>query len=548
MRKIGDITLIRDADELLVFFYKEEQFYRINEGNFLTFFPKKENGTRCRTCPNFYVKYTGKLATCQTKIESWSQFKVHLAESERIFGELVAFKNGSKLPDRSNFKKHRMYGHLWPFQTKDEFLIYDTRQKKFVKMERKNMTKTYTKKGNCNFCPCDRKLQSSTTIIKHLQVLETRFFCYLMLEDEKYNDSKNVERLNAYLSCVKSKEINNKMFSRRSNFTGNLSKTNSTTNDNLNESECESNMSSGDEGENPMMLLNEFQDTYEKSYERMNLCFSRLKSKLRSGDLNQGVIDSQDQWNLIRRSEDFQEKAKDLTFMRPVKLSCEDLNYLMVKYGLTDDFEISHADVTLNIQMKDGAEIKKELARQISIPISPLSEQQLALTLPRHTRNAQYGGRSVPMDSLNEFQMKEIGYDSLPNLAIEQGSEDDNLENNMQDLNDEQEDYDGSISADEHEYTDGIDHEINQYDDIETNDLDNYEESIKTHETMNGDLIENANVINGSETIEDVFEVHSKENEPDNRLTFANLTKVKLEKGLEFDDDENANVKRMKVN
>lgn len=98
MRKIGDIQSIKDAEELLVYFHKEECFYRINSSNFLTFFPKKEGANRCRTCPNFYVKYTGRLTSCQTKIENFVQFKNHLAETEKIFGELVAFKNGSRLP------------------------------------------------------------------------------------------------------------------------------------------------------------------------------------------------------------------------------------------------------------------------------------------------------------------------------------------------------------------------------------------------------------------------------------------------------------------
>lgn len=83
MRNIGDLLTIRDADELLVYFHKEECFYRINQQNFHTFFPKKDGVNKCRTCPMFYVKYTGKLSCCQTKIENFSQFKVHLAESEK---------------------------------------------------------------------------------------------------------------------------------------------------------------------------------------------------------------------------------------------------------------------------------------------------------------------------------------------------------------------------------------------------------------------------------------------------------------------------------
>lgn len=102
--------------KLIVYFHKENCFYEITSTDFLRFFPR---GSKCRTCPEFFVKYTGKAATCQAKMENFSTFKAHLAEGERIFGELVAFREGQELPDKSIYLKHRHYGYLWPFQSQN---------------------------------------------------------------------------------------------------------------------------------------------------------------------------------------------------------------------------------------------------------------------------------------------------------------------------------------------------------------------------------------------------------------------------------------------
>lgn len=88
----------------------------ISNQNFSKYFPK---GATCRTCPTFFVKYTGKMSKCVAKIENFSVLKNHLNESERILGELVAFKPDDELPDKSIYLKHRLYGYLWPFQIKD---------------------------------------------------------------------------------------------------------------------------------------------------------------------------------------------------------------------------------------------------------------------------------------------------------------------------------------------------------------------------------------------------------------------------------------------
>ena len=52
-------------------------------------------------------------------MENFSTFKGHLSESEKIFGEFVAFRNKDDVPNVSIYIKHRHYGYLWPFQSQD---------------------------------------------------------------------------------------------------------------------------------------------------------------------------------------------------------------------------------------------------------------------------------------------------------------------------------------------------------------------------------------------------------------------------------------------
>ena len=354
-----------------------------------------------------------------------------------------------------------------------------------------------------------------------------------MLEDERYNDAKNQERLNVYLNCIKTKEINSKIFSRRSNYTGNSSKGNLNDGNFIDdESDYDDSIASFTEeaDENPVLVLNEFRNVYEKSFEKMNCYFAKLKNKMSSTNLNQGVIDAQAQMSLIRRNEDFQEKEKELTFMRSVCLNYENLDYLMKKYGITDDFEIDKAEVTLNLQLKEGPVPKKE----ISIPIQPPNEHELSLGLPV-SRNVQLERRSLPITK-SPIRIREIVYETGNNeMNDDEQIEDANLEYNEQsDLEDE----------------DDLELEINespQFDDNALNGFDN-DETMETHEL--DDLIEDATDYASYETLDDGATLESalKENSPENEINAMNTVRIKKEKCFGLDDVDEMNAKRMKVN
>ena len=64
--------------------------------------------------------------------------------------------------------------------------------------------------------------------------------------------------------------------------------------------------------------------------------------------------------------------------MRSVYSNYENLDCLMKKYSITNDFEIDKTEGTLNLQLKEGPMPKRE----ISIPIQPPNEHELSLRLP----------------------------------------------------------------------------------------------------------------------------------------------------------------------
>ena len=214
-------------------------------------------------------------------------------------------------------------------------------------------------------------------------MLETRFFCYLALEDERYHDDKNQERIDIYLQSIESNEINNKNYSRKATFKLKNSNLNNNKNKNLEEvefleqqlDEYEEDGNLSDEenrNDNMMNCLNEFQRSLTGSYEKMNDYVEQLKSKASLISLDQGIIDAQERLNLIKRNEDFQAREKDLTFIKSIKLNYEDLDYLMNKYGITGDFEIANSTITINMRLKE------QLNSNLAMPIRPLTNQKIA--------------------------------------------------------------------------------------------------------------------------------------------------------------------------
>ena len=86
MRSIGDTNhpSISEAKELLVYFWKENKFKLISAQNY----PRCSPGL-CRTCPISYNKTDNKQYNCRNRIDKFGVFKSHLANAERILGELV---------------------------------------------------------------------------------------------------------------------------------------------------------------------------------------------------------------------------------------------------------------------------------------------------------------------------------------------------------------------------------------------------------------------------------------------------------------------------
>ena len=79
-REICDIKHpeIKDADELIVYCYKDNKFRLINRIEY----PKKK-GAVCQLCPNGWSKTNNCIIRCLTKVETWSTFKAHLVTVER---------------------------------------------------------------------------------------------------------------------------------------------------------------------------------------------------------------------------------------------------------------------------------------------------------------------------------------------------------------------------------------------------------------------------------------------------------------------------------
>lgn len=276
-------------------------------------------------------------------------------------------------------------------------------------MERRNITKTYTNKGLCNYCPCRRKLQSSTTVIKHLQVLETRFFCYLILDDEKYHDEKNQQRIDAYLTAIRTDQINEPTLTRRSRFTvgsnkgcsawfGHGGEPDGLEFENSRGAICFGPNNDQDDGpeeeQNMVSILSDFRESYARRFERMNAFVEQLKSKANSAGLEQGIIDAQEQLKLVKRNEDFLNNEKDFSFLKQIRLSYDDLDFLMNKYGISDEFEIAGASVILNMQIKYcGDRSRTNTPNHQPIPQQAASRPQVAK-------------RSVPFDK-NQFKAKD---------------------------------------------------------------------------------------------------------------------------------------------
>lgn len=79
-REICDVKhpMIKDADELLVFSYKQNNFRLINRAEY-----PKPKGAICELCPNGMRRTNDTVVQCYTKVDTWSTFKSHLVTVER---------------------------------------------------------------------------------------------------------------------------------------------------------------------------------------------------------------------------------------------------------------------------------------------------------------------------------------------------------------------------------------------------------------------------------------------------------------------------------
>ena len=289
------------------------------------------------------------------------------------------------MPGLSNYaQKYRAYGQLADYIDSETLYLFDVKMNKFIKVQRSMLSKLYTKFGCCNYCPCARKVQSPSSILQHIQSIENRYFCYLILDDENQNDQRNKEKIQVFVNATKNgtsfdrsqdqlQENKSPTFSNRSLSNIDSSKFYSdetddaeeekslsseylSINDDNNERNCNKERPDSDyynnDQENSILLINQMERSLKKDYKKLSLFFNRLKEKVNISSLDQCIINSQEQLILSKRDEDIEAKEKDLTFTKQLELSRDDLEYLMKKYDVPSSYQIKNIEVNLNLNLK----------------------------------------------------------------------------------------------------------------------------------------------------------------------------------------------------
>lgn len=257
-------------------------------------------------------------------------------------------------------------------------------------------------------------MKSSTTLLRHLQVVETKFFCYLVIDKLEQSDDRNMKRIQKFVESIGTKneelDVDDKADDKVDDDESESDVDNEYNDLRNNYEELEDEST---DSEDRHEILTKLEESYKRSYEKMKSFFRKLKFKLNLTSLNRGVIDSQEQMILSKRMEDFQQKEKEFTFMKKVNLRYEDLDFLMKKHGVADDFEIDESNVTLVLQLKEEDCPSNE---QQSISFASAKVLNLGSKEPRFSNDFNFSAPVGYLDEQNgndEFE-NQVRLDNLP--------------------------------------------------------------------------------------------------------------------------------------
>lgn len=267
-------------------------------------------------------------------------------------------------------KKHRAYGQLVDYQDKEQIYIYDVRENKFIYVQRNALSRLYTKFGSCNYCGnnvCLRRVQSPSSIMQHLQSIENRFFCYLVLDNESQNDRRNKEKIQIFVNSIQKNESNKRSqdefqsikpsnrssINHSKSFNQNTDEEQSESSEYLSINEdAERMICNGSNEQENLKIINQMEKSFKKDTKEMNFYLNQLKSKINVTSIDQSLINSQEQLNISKRLEDPETKEKQLTFTKKLKLDNEDLSLLLSKYGVPETYKIKNVEINLNLNLK----------------------------------------------------------------------------------------------------------------------------------------------------------------------------------------------------
>ena len=350
------------------------------------------------------------------------------------------------------------------------FYIYDIKQTKFIKVQRADLSKLYTSNKRCKYCPCRRKCQSNTNLIKHLQVIESKFFCFLIFDRLEQNTPQNDKRILDFVNSIETQsKIGNspmkKGYKEQSDSIENefnfydyneeLDEEDDIQSKNNAEDDDDQSINYINEMEDKNLILSEIKQLQRRNNEKMNNLFEQLKLNMNSSSLNQGVIDNQNKLQLCKRTEDFQRKEKDLRFIMQINLNYEDLDYLMKKYGISDNYQILSAEFSLILNLKDANSnednVKIKKLNDFDRSIDSNSSLKVSSSLNNQKTSNYYQSNLTTNHSFNSSKSKkEIVYEEI-NLEVEEDDDDNEDEEKGEEDDDDNEDEDKEEEGKEEE-------------------------------------------------------------------------------------------------
>lgn len=214
-------------------------------------------------------------------------------------------------------------------------------------------------------------MQSPSSILQHIQSIENRFFCYLILDNEGQNDRRNQEKIQIFVNSIKSGEQyarlqeqfqeikQNRLSPDCGRYYNQSEDERSQSSEYLSLNEENERMPGGEQmneaygdQENAVLVLEQMERTLRRDYQKLSSFFGKLRSKVNICSLDQSIINSQEQLILSKRDENHETKEKNLSFTRKIELDEEDLAYLLKKYNVPQDYRIKNVDVNLNLNLR----------------------------------------------------------------------------------------------------------------------------------------------------------------------------------------------------